>query len=198
MQEFNDIQNLWKQTENREVSAPKIDFGKINSNKDKLLKDLKKQTWMLTLTGIFIIALMILLDEKLQRPTILACMTIIILLCFFQAVFSYINWKKIANIDETSTPENHLKQWQDYNELRKRQTKWNIPAYYFILATSTLVYAYELSKNASTLFFVLAFGGTLVWMIYAYFFIARKKLKQTDEKYDTIINELKNLENQFQ
>jgi hypothetical protein len=54
-----------------------------------------------------------------------------------------------------------LKLWQDYNELRKKQAKWNIPAYYFILVSSTLVYVYELSKNASMLFFILTFGGIL-------------------------------------
>lgn len=70
-------------------------------------------------------------------------------------------WKKIVTIDEATTPENHLKLWQDYNELRKKQAKWNIPAYYFILVSSTLVYVYELSKNASMLFFILTFGGIL-------------------------------------
>ena len=34
-------------------------------------------------------------------------------------------------------------------------------------------------------------------MIYAYFFMVRKRLKQTDEKYKIIIDELKNLENQI-
>lgn len=110
----------------------------------------------------------------------------------------FYNVKKINHIDETQTPEIHLKQWQDYQIFQKKQRHWNLPIYYLILGIAISVYLYEILKITDTWKMITAFAMTYGWFIISYFWLGKKQIKKQDAKIDGIINDLKNLENQFQ
>ena len=197
MEEFKELENLWKQTETK-VPTQNTNISKIKNNRMKLKNTNIKGAILLILTGIFILGLMTTFDAKIKTTPIISSMVIISAICFLQAILMLYNAKKIADIDESQTPGFHLQQWQNFRTFQKNQRHWNMPIYYAFLGTALGIYMFELLKNADLWKMILAFLITYSWMFFAYFYLGKKEIKKQDAKMDSIITELKNLENQFQ
>ena len=197
MEEFKDLENLWKQAETK-VPTKNNNISKIKNNRMKLKNTYSKGAILLILTGIFILGLMLFLDSNLKTIPIISSMIIIALTCFLQAVLMLFTANEITKIDETQTPGFHLKQWQNFREFQKKLRHWNMPVYYTLLSIALGVYMYELLKNVDLWKMILAFAITYSWMLFAYFYLGKREIKKQDAKLDGIITELKSLENQFQ
>ena len=197
MEEFKELENLWKQSETK-IPPQKTNISKIKNNRMKLKNTYTKGAILLILTGIFILGLMIFLDSNLKTILVVSSMIIISITCFLQAALMLFTANEIAKIDETQTPTSHLKQWQSFRVFQKKQRHWNMPVYYTLLSIALGVYMYELLKNADLWKMILTFAITYSWMLFAYFYLFKKEIKKQDAKLDGIISELKSLENQFQ
>jgi len=196
MEEFKELENLWKQSET-EVPAKNTDISKIKNNRMKLKNTYTKGAIILIVTGIGILILMTTFDAKIKTAPIISSMIIISITCFLQAGLMLFTAQKISNIDETQTPGMHLKQWQNFRLFQKKQRHWNMPVYYVLLSIALAVYMYELLKTVDLWKMILAFMVTYSWMLFAYFYLGKKEVKKQDAKLDGIIAELKSLENQF-
>lgn len=197
MEEFKELENLWKQSETK-IPPQKTNISKIKNNRMKLKNTYTKGAILLILTGIFILGLMIFLDSNLKTILVVSSMIIISITCFLQAALMLFTANEIAKIDETQTPTFHLKQWQNFRAFQKKQRHWNMPVYYTLLSIALGVYMYELLKNADLWKMILTFAITYSWMLFAYIYLGKKEIKKQDAKLDGIISELKSLENQFQ
>ena len=197
MEEFKELENLWKQSETK-IPPQKTNMSKIKNNRMKLKNTYTKGAILLILTGIFILGLMIFLDSNLKTILVVSSMIIISITCFLQAALMLFTANEIAKIDETQTPTSHLKHWQSFRVFQKKQRHWNMPVYYTLLSIALGVYMYELLKNADLWKMILTFAITYSWMLFAYFYLGKKEIKKQDAKLDGIISELKSLENQFQ
>lgn len=197
MEEFKELENLWKQSETK-IPPQKTNISKIKNNRMKLKNTYTKGAILLILTGIFILGLMIFLDSNLKTILVVSSMIIISITCFLQAALMLFTANEIAKIDETQTPSFHLKQWQNFRAFQKKQRHWNMPVYYTLLSIALGVYMYELLKNADLWKMILTFAITYSWMLFAYFYLGKKEIKKQDTKLDGIISELKSLANQFQ
>lgn len=197
MEEFKELENLWKQSETK-IPPQKTNISKIKNNRMKLKNTYTKGAILLILTGIFILGLMIFLDSNLKTILVVLSMIIISITCFLQAALMLFTANEIAKIDETQTPGFHLKQWQNFRVFQKKQRHWNMPVYYTLLSIALGVYMYELLKNVDLWKMILTFAITYSWMLFAYFYLGKKEIKKQDAKLDGIISELKSLENQFQ
>lgn len=197
MEEFKELENLWKQSETK-IPPQKTNISKIKNNRMKLKNTYTKGAILLILTGIFILGLMIFLDSNLKTILVVSSMIIISITCFLQAALMLFTANEIAKIDETQTPTSHLKQWQSFRVFQKKQRHWNMPVYYTLLSIALGVYMYELLKNVDLWKMILTFAITYSWMLFAYFYLGKKEIKKQDAKLDGIISELKSLENQFQ
>ncbi|OWK73420.1 hypothetical protein CBW16_07810 [Flavobacteriaceae bacterium JJC] len=196
MEEFKELENLWKQSET-EVPAKNTDISKIKNNRMKLKNTYTKGAIILIITGIGILILMTTFDAKIKTAPIISSMIIISITCFLQAGLMLFTAQKISKIDETQTPGMHLKQWQNFRLFQKKQRHWNMPVYYVLLSIALAVYMYELLKTVDLWKMILAFAITYSWMLFAYFYLGKKEVKKQDAKLDGIIAELKSLENQF-
>ena len=197
MEEFKELENLWKQSETK-IPPQKTNISKIKNNRMKLKNTYTKGAILLILTGIFILGLMIFLDSNIKTILVVSSMIIISITCFLQAALMLFTANEIAKIDETQTPTSHLKQWQSFRVFQKKQRHWNMPVYYTLLSIALGVYMYELLKNADLWKMILTFAITYSWMLFAYIYLGKKEIKKQDAKLDGIISELKSLENQFQ
>jgi len=197
MEEFKDLENLWKQAETK-VPTQNTNISKIKNNRMKLKNTNIRGAIMLIVTGIFILGLMTTFDAKIKTTPIISSMVIISAICFLQAILMLYNAKKIADIDESKTPSFHLQQWQNFRTFQKNQRHWNMPIYYILLSSALGVYLFELLKNVDLWKMILAFVITYSWMLFAYFYLGKKEIKKQDAKLDGIISELNNLESQFQ
>ena len=197
MEEFKELENLWKQSETK-IPPQKTNISKIKNNRMKLKNTYTKGAILLILTGIFILGLMTTFDEKLQTIPIISSMVMISAIYFLQAILMLYNAKKIGEINESQAPGFHLQQWQNFRTFQKKQRHWNMPVYYTLLSIALGVYMYELLKNADLWKMILTFAITYSWMLFAYFYLFKKEIKKQDAKLDGIISELKSVENQFQ
>ena len=197
MEEFKELENLWKQSETKHPTKD-TKISKIKSNRIKLKNTYSKGAILLIVTGILILVMLFFLDSKLKTIPIILSIIIVSLTCFLQAFLMLFTANKISTIDETQTPRFHLKQWQNFRELQKKQRHWNMPVYYILLGSALGVYFYELLKNIDLWKMILAYVITYSWMLFAYFYLGKKEIKKQDAKLDHIISELKSLENQFQ
>ena len=196
MEEFKELESLWKQSETK-VPQQNNNISKIKNNRMKLKKTYTFGALLLVLTGMFILTLMAFLDERLQTNLVMASMILISLVCFLQAGLMMFTARKITRIDESQTPALHLKQWLQFREFQKKQRHWNMPVYYVILSIAVGVYMYELLKATEAWKMALAFGITYLWMFFAYFYLGKKEVKKQDAKLEGIISELRDLETQF-
>ena len=197
MEEFKELENLWKQSETKHPTKD-TKISKIKSNRIKLKNTYSKGAILLIVTGILILIMLFFLDSKLKTIPIILSIIIVSLTCFLQAFLMLFTANKISTIDETQTPSFHLRQWQNFREFQKNQRHWNMPVYYILLGSALGVYFYELLKNIDLWKMILAYVITYSWMLFAYLYLGKKEIKKQDAKLDHIISELKSLENQFQ
>ena len=106
MEEFKELENLWKQSETK-IPPQKTNISKIKNNRMKLKNTYTKGAILLILTGIFILGLMIFLDSNLKTILVVSSMIIISITCFLQAALMLFTANEIAKIDETQTPSFH-------------------------------------------------------------------------------------------
>lgn len=196
MEEFKELENLWKQSKT-EVPTEKINISKLQNNRTKMKNSNIKGAVLLILTGILILVMMIFLDLKLKTTLVTIAMSIMSAICFIQAAIMLFTAREISRIDETQTPTLHLKQWQNFREFQKKQQHWNMPVYYVLLSSALGIYMYELLKSTDLWKMILAFAVTYAWIFFAYFYLGKKKIKKDDERINGIISELKELEQQF-
>ena len=196
MEEFKDLENLWKTSETK-IPAKNDQISKIKNNRMKLKNTYTKGAILLVATGILILILMTTFDSEILTLPIISAMVIISLVCFLQAGLMFFTAKKISDIDETQTPASHLQQWLEFREFQKKLRHWNMPVYYILLSLALGVYMFELLKTVDLWKMLLAFAITYSWLLFAYFYLGKKAVKKQDAKMDGIISELKNLENQF-
>ena len=196
MEEFKDLENLWKESATK-IPTKKIDLSKIKNNRMKLKTTYTKGAALLVIIGIIVLALMSALDSEIKSTLVVTTMVVITAICFLQAILMFYTAKKIDRIDEAETPANHLKQWLNFREFQKKVQHWNMPVYYIALSITLGIYMYELLKNADLWKMLLTFAVSYSWMLFAYFYLGKKEMKKQDEKMNNIIGELQALESQF-
>lgn len=197
MEEFKELENLWKQSKT-EVPTEKINISKLLNNRTKMKNSNIKGAVLLIITGNLILVLMFFLDLKIKTALVTSAMVIMSAICFIQTAIMLFTAREIGKIDETQTPTSHLKQWQNFRVFQKKQQQWNMPVYYVLLSAALGIYMYELLKTVDLWKMMLAFAVTYAWILFAYFYLGKKKIRKDEERLDGIISELKKLEQQFQ
>ncbi len=199
MQDFESLKNMWQQPTSPTNNSGEITtiLKKTTTTKMKLIKTQLNGAKALTLTAIFIACLSIFGNLNFVHWYTYGGMALICIICVVQAWFMYTTSKKIKAIDDTAEPAEHLRQWEAYYDLRKKQNKWNMPVYYLLLNVAMAVYMIEIFTGKK-LFGVLVFISIYAaWMLFAYFYLGRKNIRKEDNRLQAIINELKGIEGQL-
>jgi Flp pilus assembly protein TadB len=124
-------------------------------------------------------------------------MALIAIICLVQAAFMYITYKKIKSINDTLEPAAHLRQWEAYYGLRKKQNQWNMPVYYIALNIAMAIYMIEIFTGRPIVNVMIFIAVYTAWMLFAYFYLGKKNIKREDNRLQKIINELKAIEEQL-
>ncbi len=126
-----------------------------------------------------------------------AAMGLICVVCICQAAFMFIIYKKLKAIDDAATPTLHLKQWEQYYEMRKSQNKWNMPLYYVLLNVAMGIYVLEIFTGRPVLNVSVFIAMYAAWMIFAYFYLGKRNIRKEEARLNSIIGELKAIEFQL-
>ena len=199
MQDFDSLKNMWQQPAATAEAKPDITtiINNTTTSKMKLQKPQLHGAIFLTLTAVFIACLGIFGNLNFIHWYTYGGMVMICIIALVQAGFMYITYKKIKRIDDTVEPAAHLRQWEAYYDLRKRQNLWNMPVYYVLLNIAMAIYLVEIFTGRPLVNVMIFIGVYAAWMLFAYFYLGRKNIKREDNRLQKIINELTTIEGQL-
>jgi hypothetical protein len=198
MQDFDSLKNMWQQSSAEDNTPPTLGISKTStSEKMKMQKQQLGGAIMLLLTALLVGALAIFGDLNFTRWYTYGGMALISLVCICQAIFMFSIYKKIKDIDATSTPALHLQQWENYYGMRQKQNKWNMPLYYLLLNIAMGMYVLEIFTGRPLINVIIFIGVYAAWMLFAYFYLGKRNVKKESTRLNGIINELKAIEGQL-
>jgi hypothetical protein len=198
MQDFDSLKNIWQKPASAEISPTPTTIGKTSKTlKMKLQKQQLGGAVMLILTAILIAAMAIFGGFNFTHWYTYGGMALMCMVCLAQAGLMYSLYKKITNINETVAPSDHLQQWEAYYDLRKKQNKWNMPLYYILLNIAMGIYLVEIFTGRPLLNVSIFIAVYISWMLFAYFYLGKRNMRKEDERLNSIVNDLKGIENQL-
>lgn len=200
MQSFDSLKNIWDQSTIPGAAKPLPSPTYKNNTATVKLKLQKQQiigAAMLLITAILISGMAVFGNFNFQHWYTYASMGMICLICLTQAILLYAGYKKIKSIDDTGAPAAYLCQWEEYYALRKKQIKWNLPAYYLLLNAAMGVYFLEVLAGRPVINILIFIAVYLAWMLYTYFYLGKKNVQKENRRLQGIIDELKRIELQL-
>jgi MFS family permease len=200
MQDFDSLKNMWQQssTENGDKPLTSQNTAKHTAGlKMKLQKEQLMGAIMLVITAILISLMALYGNFNFVHWYTYGAMVLVCIICLMQAAILLATYKKIKHIDETALPAIHLQQWEMYYAFRKKQIRWNMPVYYILLNIAMGIYFIEVLGGRPVFNVMILLAIYFGWMLFAWFYLGRKKMKQENARLQKIMDELKAIEGQL-
>ena len=198
MQDFDSLKNMYQQPQ---ASGTVMPADTIHNSALTIKRKMQKQqaggAVMLFATAVFIAALGLFANFNFTKWYTYAAMAMLCLICTAQAILMLTIYYKLKVIDETASPAQHLRQWEQYYAMRKKQNKWNMPLYYLLLNTAMGIYVLEIFTGRPLRWVLLFIVVYIAWMIFAYFYLGRRVMAKEDKRLNGIISNLKTIVGQL-
>jgi Na+/H+ antiporter NhaD/arsenite permease-like protein len=199
MQDFDALKKLWQEEpENaRQISTP----AELSSTSQRNRKWLKNTQLIGAIgqifTGAFITWMIFYGNFGFKFWYTYLSMGLVVLLCLIQASFMFYTYGKIKAIDDSLSPAEHLRQWENYYAIRKKQLTFQGPVFTILLSIILGIYYIEILSGRPFLPSLIIVIATIAWILFAYFYLGRKSIKKETGRLQAIIDELKQVEKQF-
>lgn len=190
-----DFKDLWKK---QSVSQP--DMKDLLLRLSKFKKAALRSLWIMNIllfaTSAFIIFIWIYYQPQFISTKIGIVLTILAMMTY---VFVYNKLlTDYKTIDATQTNHEYL---QKLILIKKKQQflQTKMMSFYFIVLTLGIcLYMYEYASRMSVLGASLAYGITLLWMLFNWFFLRPKQVKKQQEKINSLIEKFEEVNNQLE
>jgi Na+/H+ antiporter NhaD/arsenite permease-like protein len=199
MQDFDALKKLWQEEpENaRQISTP----AELSSTSQRNRKWLKNTQLIgaigQIITGGFITWMIFYGNFGFKFWYTYLSMGLVVLLSLIQASFMFYTYGKIKAIDDSVSPAEHLRQWENYYAIRKKQLTFQGPVFTILLSIILGIYYIEILSGRPFLPSLIIVIATIAWILFAYFYLGRKSIKKETRRLQSIIDELKQVEKQF-
>ena len=200
MDNFDHLKQLWQQqpVSARSTNVTVAELKKNNAdNQRKLERPQLISAILLLLTAIIIIWMGFFSSIQFQSTlTYIA----VVLLALIPAIQGFINlsvYSRLRRIDVTAPVAEHLAQWQQYYDFRKKLIRVNIPLYYVLLNVAFSLYFIEILGHFSLLGRITALSLYTAWVLFAYFVLGKRTLRKEDERLEMIIGNLRTIQQQL-
>ncbi|RYY24726.1 MAG: hypothetical protein EOO04_12680 [Chitinophagaceae bacterium] len=196
MQNFDSLKDIWKQEQpQRGRNNSVFQFSDKSKNaRMKLEKQLYAGAITLTATAVLLVAMALFWDFGFTHWFTYGAIILAALICASQAAIFYYTYHKVHKINEAAPPAEHLHQWEEYFAYRQRQVKINMPVYFITLNIAMGIYFYELFIGRPVVNVILFLAVYVGWMLFAIFYLGRKAQRRENERLQSILQELKNVE----
>lgn len=190
-----DFKDLWKK---QSVSQP--DMKDLLLRLSKFKKAAVRSLWIINIllfaTSAFIIFIWIYYQPQFISTKIGIVLTILAMMIY---VFVYNKLlTDYKTIDTTQTNHEYL---QKLILIKKKQQflQTKMMSFYFIVLTLGIcLYMYEYASRMSVLGASLAYGITLLWMLFNWFYLRPKQVKKQQEKINSLIEKFEEVNNQLE
>ncbi|MCR4032963.1 MULTISPECIES: hypothetical protein [Flavobacterium] len=190
-----DFKDLWKK---QTISQPDMKdlLERVNTFKKAALRSLLIVNILLFATSAFVIFIWIYYQPQFVSTKIGIIVTILAMMLY---VFVYNKLSgEYKNIDSTQTNHEYL---HKLIVIKKKQQflQTKMMSFYFVFLTIGIcLYMYEYASRMSLLGASLAYGITLLWMFFNWFYIRPKQIKKQQEKINSLIEKFEEINNQFE
>lgn len=189
------FKDLWKK---QTVNQP--DIKDLQDRVSKFKKIALRSLWitniLLFATSAFIIFIWMYYQPKFISTKIGIVLTILAMSVY---VFVYNKlMKDYKNIDSTQTNQEYV---QKLISIKKKQQflQTKMMTFYFVLLTIGIcLYMYEYASRMSILGASLAYGITLLWMLFNWFYLRPKQVKKQQEKINSLIEKFEEVSHQLE
>lgn len=189
-----DFTAIWQQ---QKVVEPNIDElqDKLNRFKKNNLKKLIFSNILLITTIVFVIFIW----YKYQ-PQYLTTKIGIVLVILAMAIFLLVYNKQFSSfnkIDDTQTISNYLKSLTELKTKQKYIQTTMLSMYFIMLSLGIGLYMYEYTLMMTIFWAIFAYGITLTWIGFNWFYIRPKIIKRQQAKLDELISKFEAVNNQL-
>ena len=189
-----DFTAIWQQ---QKVVEPNIDElqDKLNRFKKNNLKKLIFSNILLITTIVFVIFIW----YKYQ-PQYLTTKIGIVLVILAMAIFLLVYNKQFSSfnkIDDTQTISNYLKSLTELKTKQKYIQTTMLNMYFIMLSLGIGLYMYEYTLMMTIFWAFFAYGITLTWIGFNWFYIRPKTIKRQQAKLDELISKFEAVNNQL-
>ena len=189
-----DFKNIWQK---QKVSEPNFEdlLRKLKQFKNKSLRKLVITNILLLVTSIFIG-----LIWYHYQPQLISTKIGIILTIFAMAIYLFAYNKLFTFFYKTNSTQTNSDYLQGLYLLENKQgfmqtTMTNL--YFFILSTGICLYMYEYTSRMTILMSFLAYGITLIWIGFNWFYIRPKTIKKQQTKLNELIRKFEDFSTQL-
>lgn len=189
-----DFKNIWQK---QKVSEPNFEdlLRKLKQFKNKSLRKLVITNILLLVTSIFIG-----LIWYHYQPQLISTKIGIILAIFAMAIYLFAYNKLFTFFYKTNSTQTNSDYLQSLYLLENKQgfmqtTMTNL--YFFILSTGICLYMYEYTSRMTILMSFLAYGITLIWIGFNWFYIRPKTIKKQQTKLSELIRKFEDFSTQL-
>ena len=114
-----------------------------------------------------------------------------------QSILTLFTAYKVSLVDDTLPPAQHLQQWENYYNFRKKQIQWNKPLYFLFLNLGMGLYFLDVVYGRPIGYIIMLIVVYCGWMLYAYFILGKRILAKEEKRLKGIMDELKLIEEQL-
>ena len=190
-----DFKDLWRK---QSVSQPDMQdlLARVTKFKKAGLRSLWIVNILLLVTSVFIVFIWIYYQPQFISTKIGIIITILAMVIY---LFTYNKLlSKYKNIEATQTNQEYL---QNLIVIKKKQQflQTKMMTFYFLaLTVGICLYMYEYASRMTLLGASLAYGITLLWMMFNWFYIRPKQIKKQQEKINDLIGKLEEVNHQLE
>ncbi|MBS7256453.1 hypothetical protein [Flavobacterium branchiicola] len=190
-----DFKDLWKK---QSVSQPNIEdlLVRLKQFKKAGVRSLWMTNILLFATSTFIIFIWYYYQPQFITTKIGIVLVILAMVMYVTAYNRLLGTYK--DVDATQTNHDYL---QKLISIRKKQQFVQssvLNLYFILLGTGIALYMYEYAIRMSVLGASLAYGITLLWMLFNWFYIRPKQIKKQQAKINSLIEKFEEVNNQLE
>lgn len=189
------FKDLWKK---QTVNQP--DIKDLQDRVSKFKKIALRSLWITNIL-LFATSAFIIFIWMYYQPQFFSTKIGIVLTILAMAVYVFVYnklMKDYKNIDSTQTNQEYV---QKLISIKKKQQflQTKMMTFYFVLLTIGIcLYMYEYASRMSILGASLAYGITLLWMLFNWFYLRPKQVKKQQEKINSLIEKFEEVSHQLE
>lgn len=194
MQNFDELKNMWQNTNSNLPSAEVILMENERSRK-KMIQKNAIGIITLGLTFCFITYIGFYYDFELSTTKL---GIIIILMSICLGIFFNTNLIKllIKKVDALVDNQNYLNQLKEIRNKQRQIQTTGISVYFLLLTTGIMLYMYEFAKRDLT-FGIIFYSITLAWIAFNWFYLRKRIIKKQQAEINKQIENIENLMARF-
>lgn len=194
MTEIN-LNQLWQSQRN----IPEMDASTIVHKAKQLQRKTKIKLMLgnllLLATMIFIIGIVFYFQPKMMTTKI---GSLLVMLSILMQIIASGRMIPLLNKSNTQTnPVDYLNHLLDFKKKQAFLQTTIMTLYFIFLSLGLFLYMIEFTIKGSITFMVAAYGITLLWIAFNWFYIRPKTIRKQRQKLDEVIQNLENITTQF-